>query len=356
MQDKILAWLEFLIAQDTQNPPRHIQGSDLLFQHIQAHLHQQGFKVTVSDYGNGSVCLYAHRGQPSILFNVHLDTVPFNDGWRYDPLQLTVVDDRAYGRGSCDIKGAAACLLALSETPTDMALLFSTDEEGTESCCIARFLQDHDISAYQQIVVAEPTQCQAALSHRGYLSAHGVFTGLSGHSSSPLALAHNAIHKAHHWLQQALAFATTQVTTENPAGIAFNLGYFDGGTKNNMIAEQAKLGFSTRVPGGGSSQSVYQQLTALDGEADWHHSMSAPALPASGQDNQQAKLFCQQHQLETVDSVDFWTEAALFSEAGAAAIVLGPGDIAQAHTIDEWVSLEQLDRCYQIYRRLCDVT
>ena len=356
MQGKILNWLEFLIAQDTQNPPRTISAQDHLFQHMQQHLQAQQFTVELLDYGNGSVCLYAHRGSPEILFNVHLDTVPINKGWSYDPLKLTVDGDRAYGRGSCDIKGAAACLLALSETDTDMAVLFSTDEEGTESCCIDRFLQDHDLDNYSQVVVAEPTQCQAALSHRGYLSAHGVFTGISGHSSSPQALLHNAIHKANNWLQQALAHAASYVNTANPAGVAFNLGYFDGGTKNNMIAEQARLGFSTRVPGGSCSQQMYQQLTAFDASADWHYSMSAPPLPASDQDNHTAQQFCQQHQLDTVDSVDFWTEAALFSQARMPAVVLGPGDIAQAHTTDEWVSLEQLDRCYQIYRSLCDVT
>ena len=356
MQDKILYWLKFLIAQDTQNPPRAISAEDVLFQTVQKHLLQHAFAVELIDYGNGSVCLYAHRGQPAVLFNVHLDTVPINSGWSYDPLTLTVVDGRAYGRGSCDIKGAAACLLALSETDADMSILFSTDEEGTESCCIEKFLNAHALDGYQQIVVAEPTQCQAALSHRGYLSAHGMFAGISGHSSNPAALSHNAIHKAHQWLQQALAYAADCVTVDNPAGVAFNLGYFQGGTKNNMIAEQASLGFSTRVPGGASSQQVYAHLTGLDTTAKWHYSMSAPALPASGQDSQQSMRFCQQHQLDTVDSVDFWTEAALFSQAGLAAVVLGPGDIAQAHTTDEWVSLEQLDQCYAIYRRLCDVT
>ncbi|WP_395377250.1 acetylornithine deacetylase [Marinicella sp. W31] len=356
MQDKILAWLEFLIAQDTQNPPRTISADDALFQTLQKHLIEYGFSVELLDYGNGSVCLYAHRGQHTVLFNVHLDTVPVNSGWSYDPFTLTVVDDRVYGRGCCDIKGAAACLMALSETDTDLSLLFSTDEEGTESCCIQHFLDTHDLSAYQQVIVAEPTQCQAALSHRGYLSAHGVFDGISGHSSNPAALTHNAIHKAHQWLQQALVFAGNCVTTENPAGVAFNLGYFEGGTKNNMIAEQARLGFSTRVPGGGCSQQLYAQLTALDGAAQWHYSMSAPALPASGQDSHQSLSFCQQHQIDTVASVDFWTEAALFSQAGMAAIVLGPGDIAQAHTTDEWVSQEQLDQCYQIYRRISDAT
>ncbi len=76
----------------------------------------------------------------------------------------------------------------------------------------------------------------------------------------------------------------------------------------------------------------------------------APALPEHAFGNQKSIDFCQQHGLEQGNPVDFWTEASLFNQAGLPALVLGPGNIAQAHTVDEWVAIDQLLKCYAIYQ------
>ncbi|MEZ5472810.1 MAG: acetylornithine deacetylase [Marinicella sp.] len=342
--------LAFLISQDTCNPPREIQFTDPIFVELEAFFKATGFTVTMADFGDGHVAFYAVRGKPDVLFNVHLDTVPVSSGWQHDPFSLTEVDERFYGRGVCDIKGAAACLMALAESNSqNMAVLFTTDEEGANNCCIQHFIDGHDLSVYKQVIVAEPTQCLAITEHRGYVSAHAVFNGQSGHSSSVNALTGNAVHQANHWLHTALQQAHKLQTTENPAGICFNLGYIKGGEKNNMIAEQCQLGFSIRVPAGSSSLQAYQSLIQSGQVAEWHCSMLAPALPESPDASQKAIEFCEANGIEQGPAVDFWTEAALFSQAGIPALVLGPGDIAQAHTVDEWVTKEQLLKCYQIY-------
>jgi acetylornithine deacetylase len=341
--------LAFLISQDTCNPPRTIQFTDPLFVKLEAFFKDTGFTVTMADFGEGHVAFYAVRGCPKVLFNVHLDTVPVSGGWQHDPFTLTEVGDRLYGRGVCDIKGAAACLMALAETTShDMAVLFTTDEEGANNCCVQNFIDGHDLSVYQQVIVAEPTQCLAITEHRGYVSAHATFSGQSGHSSSANALTENAIHQANGWLNSALHHAQKMQTTNNPAGICFNLGYIKGGEKNNMIAEQCQLGFSIRVPAGASSQAAFDQLIN-NSSAEWNCSLMAPALPDSPDANQQSKYFCQQHGIEQGTAVDFWTEASLFCQAGMPALVLGSGNIAQAHTVDEWVATEQLLKCHDIY-------
>jgi len=344
--------LAFLISQDTCNPPREIKFTDPLFIALEAFFKAQHFTVTMADFGEGHVAFYALRGQPKVLFNVHLDTVPVSGGWQYDPFTLTEVGDRFYGRGSCDIKGAAACLMALAEDCSkDMAVLFTTDEEGANNCCIQHFIDGHDLSVFEQVIVAEPTQCLAVTAHRGYVSAHGDFKGVSGHSSAASALQDNAIHQANQWLDQALSTAKQQQTSDDPAGICFNLGYIKGGEKNNMIAEQCQLGFSIRVPAGSSSSTAYETLIKQDtSAAQWHCSLLAPALPDQPNGNFKSVGFCQQHGLQPGQAVDFWTEAALFNQAGMPALVLGPGNIAQAHTIDEWVAIDQLIQCYAIYQ------
>ncbi len=346
--------LSFLIAQDTCNPPRQIKFTDPIFVGLEAFFKAQQFTVTMADFGDGHVAFYAVRGASDILFNVHLDTVPVSEGWSSDPFQLTEAGGKVYGRGVCDIKGAAACLMALAEnTSHDMAVLFTTDEEGMNSCCIQNYIDGHDLSVYQQVVVAEPTDCQAVLEHRGYVSAHGHFHGQSGHSSSVNALTGNAVHQANCWLHHAISLAANEKTASNPPGICFNLGYIKGGEKNNMIAESCQLGFSVRVPAGTSSMGTYKALIkATDNQAEWHWTMMAPALPEQPESKLAAAAFCQQHDLPVGAPVDFWTEAALFAAAGVPALVLGPGDIAQAHTVDEWVAIEQLTTCYQLYEGL----
>ncbi len=346
--------LKFLVAQDTCNPPRKIEHSDPLFVELETFFKACGFTVTVADFADGHVVFYALRGTPNVLFNVHLDTVPVSDGWQHNPFELTEVDERFYGRGVCDIKGGAACLMALAEaSDKDMAVLFTTDEEGANNCCVSEFINGYDISRFDQVVVAEPTQCLAVLEHRGYVSVHGEFNGLSGHSSSINALTGNAIHQANSWLNHAMTYAISKQSECNPTGICFNLGYIKGGEKNNMIAESCQLGFSVRVPAGSSSMTTYKSLLAAsDNLAEWHWTMMAPALPEQPGGNQQSLAFCQQHQLPIGEPVDFWTEAALFAQAGVPALVLGPGDIAQAHTVNEWVAVDQLLTCYQLYAGL----
>ncbi len=350
----ILNNLDFLIQQDTQNPPRKICQEDELYRHLTNHFETSGFKVEITDLGDGHVIFYAKKGTPSVLFNVHLDTVPVTastiEHWHYDPFKLTIDNDKAYGRGSCDIKGAAAILMLLAESANDMAVVFTSDEEGANGCCVQSFIDNNDLSQYQQIIIAEPTQSKAVVSHRGYLSTYIEFSGVCGHSSMAIALAENAIHKANKWLFQALCYAGSFVKEDNPAGICFNVGVIKGGEKNNMIAEKVNLDFSARVPSGVSSKEIFENMQVFDKNAKFRAGMMAPPLPADGQNDKASLAFCSKQAIEVANPVDFWTEAALFSQAGFPAIVLGPGDIKQAHTIDEWVALSQLQKIHTIYQ------
>ncbi|HZV39203.1 MAG TPA: M20/M25/M40 family metallo-hydrolase, partial [Pseudoxanthomonas sp.] len=158
-----LEHLDALVSFDTRNPPRAI-GTGGIFDYIRAQL--PDFDVEVTDHGAGAVSLFAVRGQPKRVFNVHLDTVPSSPAWTADPLKLRVTEDRAIGLGACDIKGAAAALLAVAAASDGpLALLFSTDEEANDARCIAGFLQQRH--AYEAVIVAEPTRGEAVLAHRG---------------------------------------------------------------------------------------------------------------------------------------------------------------------------------------------
>ena len=356
MNDRLtqtLAHLESLVGFDTQNPPRKIDSTG-----IYAYLVSQlgGFELTLEDLGDGCVSLLATRGQPTTLFNFHIDTVPVSPEWSDDPFLLRVGADRAVGLGACDIKGASACMLtAAAHTQGDLALLFSSDEEGGSSRCINDFLSRNH--GFERVIVAEPTGAKAVLAHRGIATALMQFTGIAGHASDPRALADSAVHRAARWATRALDFAEehNEDRYEDLSGIRFNIGRIEGGIKPNIIAPDALVRFGVRTLPGQDGETL---LTALRNLAEPHEVASfepvfiAPSLPARTEDLAGTRAWARALDLTPGEPVDFWTEAALFSAANMAALVFGPGHIAQAHSADEWVELQQLSDVTEIYSRL----
>jgi acetylornithine deacetylase len=356
---EVLARLTRLVAFDTRNPPRAIAGDSGLFAYLAAEL-APGFSISVTDLGEGCVSLLAIRGAPSLLFNVHMDTVPADAGWARDPLRLAIEGDRAVGLGACDTKGAAACLItAALETQGDAALLFTSDEEAGTSRCVRHFLLENH-RAFRGAVIAEPTSCRAVLEHRGIVSCSAEFRGTAGHASSPRALSDSALHEAVRWASAALAFAEEREGAggEGLRGIRFNLGVLAGGTKSNMIASSATLRFGTRPPPSMRPEDLVAALAALaprPERATFQTTYLGPPLPAPqahGGPGVAAEALAGSLGLPAGAPVDFWTEAALFSAAGLPALVYGPGSIAQAHTAGEWVPVADLAEATVAYRRM----
>lgn len=348
----VLQRLKKLVAFDTQNPPRDLSKDSAIFGWIKESL-GEGFDVKIIDHGLGRISMLAVRGKPSLLFNSHLDTVPIIPGSKFPALELTEHKGRVYGRGACDIKGAAACLLEVAaSTDRPMAMLFTTDEEGAGGCCINEFVGGGGLDGFKQVVVTEPTECKAVLSHRGYLSVKGEFSGIPGHSSEQRALRDNAVHKLANWA--AAAIAKAQSLEDQDRRPCFNVGEVHGGIKSNVIADKANVHWSARLPPGDSNKDFLKLMCDLEGgeAASWKVPFSGPPLPTAGRDSECARLFAQKMGLELGADVNFWTEASLFARSGTPAIVLGPGDIAQAHAIDEWVSIQQLEQALHIYAKL----
>ncbi|MEE8340046.1 MAG: acetylornithine deacetylase [Xanthomonadales bacterium] len=349
---RILEHLEALVACDTQNPPRLIDGDSAVFQYCEKTV-GNGFRTRTWDHGDGHVSWYAVRGNPQVLFNVHLDTVPVGDGWNSDPHKLQLTNGRAIGRGSCDIKGAAAALLALAQQGAEnLALLFTSDEEGAGACCVNKFLEESHAHIFDQVIVAEPTSCEAVLAHRGFLSVKTRFRGVPGHSSAARALRDNANHQMALWAAGALQVAREKKHSELDPGACMNIGIIDGGSKSNVIAGSAFVHWSARLRPGESNEEFLREIQACvpaESSVDWEVPFAGEPLPAAGQDDLAARAFCIKSGLEPGQAVDFWTEASIFSAAGLPALVLGPGDIAQAHVANEWVSTAQLEQAYRYY-------
>jgi len=353
-----LEHLRALVAFDTRNPPRSI-GTGGIFDYLRAKL--PGFSCTLTDHGAGAVSLLAVRGTPRRVFNVHLDTVPDSLHWSADPFALRVEGDRAIGLGACDIKGAAACLLAAADgTEGDAALLFTTDEEANDARCIAAFLaSDH---VFEEAIVAEPTRCEAVLAHRGISSVRMCLRGVAGHASGAQDRAASALHQAIRWGAAALDHveSLTHARFGGLTGLRFNIGRIEGGIKANMIAPSAELRFGFRPLPSMSIDALHERFHAMIDAGSierYEETFRGPPLPAGDiADAENRRLesrdLADALGLPIGNAVDFWTEASLFSAAGLTALVFGPGDIAQAHTADEWVAFDQLAMAAATYRRL----
>ncbi|HEV2623345.1 MAG TPA: acetylornithine deacetylase [Frateuria sp.] len=352
-----LRHLQALVAFDTRNPPRAI-GTGGIFDYLRTQL--PGFAVSVTDYGAGAVTLHAVRGQPRLLFNVHLDTVPDSPAWSADPHVLRIGDDRAIGLGASDIKGAAAALLAVANaTDGPLALLFSTDEEANDARCIAGFLRA--APAYEAVIVAEPTRGEAVLAHRGIQSVLMRFAGQAGHASGEQKPSDSALHQAVRWSSAALDFVAGQAHERfgGLTGLRFNIGRVEGGIKANVIAPAAELRFGFRPLPTMDPDGLLASLAGL-GEVPPVHfeeTFRGASLPAGDTATAESRRLAARDLADELgipvgNAVDFWTEAALFSAAGFTAFVYGPGDIAQAHSADEWVALGQLEHYAQTLDRI----
>lgn len=358
MIELVLQHLESLVAFDTRNPPRAI-GTGGIFDYIKAQL--PGFQFDLVDHGAGAVSLLATRGAPKLVFNVHLDTVPSSPDWTADPLRLRVTDDRAIGLGACDIKGAAACLLsAAAASQGDAALLFSSDEEANDARCIPAFLKS--AHGFEHAIIAEPTAAQAVLAHRGIAAVRMQFCGRAGHASGANAATDSAVHNAIRWGNSALKLVDSYARQRfgGLTGLRFNIGRVEGGIKANMIAPSAEVRFGFRPLPSQSFEDVHTALQAcVEGSSveSYAETFRGPPLPAGDTSNAEdrrlrARDFAESLGLRIGNAVDFWTEASLFSQAGINALVYGPGDIAQAHTADEWVALDQLSEVASNYQRI----
>ena len=358
MLNQVLAHLEALVAFDTRNPPRLITTGGI-FDYIRAQL--PGFVCEVVDHGDGAVSLLAVRGAPRRVFNVHLDTVPSSAAWSADPHRLRITADRAIGLGACDIKGAAAVLMAAANaTSGDAAFLFSSDEEANDPRCIAAFLgRDHGFS---EAIIAEPTRCEAVLAHRGISSVLLKFKGEAGHASSANALQASALHQAMRWGSRALDLVEAEAGSQfgGLSGLRFNIGKVEGGIKANVIAPSAEVRFGFRPLPSQDIDVLHARFGACASVGvleRYEETFRGPSLPAGDvayaeQRRQAASALAGELGLPIGNAVDFWTEASLFSQAGLTTFVYGPGDIAQAHTADEWVALAQLQRYADSITRL----
>jgi acetylornithine deacetylase len=307
--------------------------------------------ATRSDGAPGAY-VFARWGTPRRLINVHIDTVPANAGWSRDPWTPYIADGRLFGLGSADTKGAvAATLVAIEATrPRDFGVLFSGDEEAG-SGVLRAFLAGPHTESIREVIVCEPTARTAGIAHRGVLGQRARLTGPGGHSSKADHLPKPLARLAR--FATALDDAGVRRLPDGPPGMrgtCLNIAALHGGVAFNVIPGRGELEWSLRPYPGFDRADWDREINALAAATDPqiaiemtidHPPFSCDAL------TDHVRGF-----VRSVGTLDFWTEAALWAKLGKDAIVIGPGDIAQAHAADEFVALDDLEWAVGVFRSL----
>ncbi len=321
------------------------------------------------------------RGNSSgtIMLEAHQDTVPV-EGMTIDPFCAEIRDGRLYGRGSCDIKGGMAAMLsafsklAIDASPDgpDVVMACTVNEEnGFDGAQQLRQLWESGNSevlpaAPDVIVVAEPTSLNVVTAHKGAVRWRCSTCGQATHSSTP-ELGDNAIYKMGPVLQQLESYATLcreQSDVHPLVGKAtLSVGIIEGGLSVNTVPDRCTVEIDRRLlPDEQADKAMadvvdylQRQLPDLALQHD-RPFLSAPGL--SDRHNGQlaeslSKVIRQFGHPGEIIGVPYGTDASTLASPGVPAVVFGPGDIAQAHTVDEWIDPDQLRSAAEILYAFC---
>lgn len=325
--------------------------------------------------------LYATLGPDrpgGIVLSGHTDVVPVaGQPWDGDPFRLTEREGRLYGRGTADMKGFVATVLALvpdfqaADLTVPVHIALSFDEEV--GCLGVPVLLD-DLTANlprpRLVIVGEPTSMRPVNAHKGICAYHTVVTGKEAHSSLPHRGA-NAIGAAAEIVRFLDHLAEEHAGQPEPGSgfeppyTTFNVGRIDGGTAVNIIARHCALTWEFRpLPGTDPrgieaevdrhiAQAVLPRLQARHPEGTIRTTRLCAVPPLSPEPESPAEALVRQLTgVNEAGAVAFTTEAGLFQERGIAAVVCGPGSIDQAHQPNEFIERAQLDACAGFLRRL----
>lgn len=318
-------------------------------------------------------------GDGGVGLSGHMDVVPITgQDWQTDPFQMVERDGRLYGRGTADMKGYLACVLAAvpdfkrRKLKVPLHVVFSYDEEV--GCTGVRPMIDElgkTLPKPRMMFVGEPTTMQVVDAHKGGVRWRVEIKGRPAHSSTP-ALGVSAITYAARLLAELALIEEDLKSKPNPR---FNPPYSSlavtrmaAGNATNIIPADCWFDWEIRrLPGIDvdsyerrlqmfAETQLLPEMRAIAPEADIsiiRSQVGIPPFEAEAGSDVVALAFKLAQQNETF-AVSYGTEASLFHEAGCSSVVCGPGDIAQAHTANEWIAISELDKCMGFMHRLAD--
>lgn len=335
-------------------------GEHSMAEYLSALARKNGLEVSLQDVAPGRSNVLARLRPPGatthrVLLAPHLDTV----GLPALDAQLTprVQAGRLHGRGACDTKGCVAAMFsALSAVArsgrrpagTEVIFVGLVDEENGQlgSRHYARHGDVADLA-----VVGEPTRLEVVSAHKGDVWLELRTHGRSAHGATP-HLGRNAVHLMARVVEALETTYAAQLKDRSHPLLGsptINVGSIRGGTQPNIVPEECGITIDRRTLPGESEASVRREIQAVlkaAGATATFQNLRLAACPALETDPKQplVQSLCRAARRRRTVGVHYFCDAAPLSAGGTPSVVFGPGDIRQAHTRDEWISLASLDR------------
>lgn len=311
---------------------------------------------------------WAGSGPDGLVLSGHTDTVPCNpDQWHQDPFELTEKDGRYYGLGVSDMKSffpivmAAMADLDLEKLQQPLLILATCDEESTMAG--AKELVESGRSLGRHALIGEPTGLRPIYMHKGVMFETIRLQGRAGHSSDP-AMGLNALDGMNTVINALIQWRRVlQERESNPAfrvpGPTLNLGRIRGGDNPNRICAECELTIDIRLLPSMDIEETRAELRqtvlkAVDGTGlQTEFDCIFPGTPGMETDRDAAIVrYAEELTGAGADTVAFGTEGPYLNAMGMETVVLGPGDIAQAHQANEYLALERIEPMIKIVQQM----
>ena len=309
-----------------------------------------------------------------IILSGHTDVVPAVPGeWTSDPYIMREKDNKVYGRGTCDMKGFIACTLAVAplfaskKLKAPIHFSYTFDEET--GCLGAPFvladLKKRNIN-FSACIIGEPTSMKAITAHKGYNEYITYFTGLSGHASNPengVSAIEYAIRYSNKLieLRDELKKRNSKKTSFSPSYSTLQIGKISGGIGANVIPDQCSLEWEVRPINKDDGDFVSKNIDSFakdillpemkknNPKGNIKKEIIGEVVGFNKEEKSEAaNLVCNLTGDNAKETMSFGTEAGLFQNSGISTVICGPGSIEQAHTVDEYITFDQLKKCLKM--------
>lgn len=342
-------------------------------------LESWGFEVDVVEVADGRFNTIGRRGTgsgPTLILNGHLDTVGV-EGMTVDPFAAELRDGRLWGRGSCDMKGGVASLLAAAAATAGdrlegtLIVALTGDEEHASLGMV--HLVESGVRA-DAAVVCEPTGLAVMPAHKGFVWVEADFTGRAAHGSRP-EVGVDAILHAGRFLA-ALDGLQSELRGRSAHPLlghgTLHAGTIQGGVAASVYPERCTVVLERRTLPGETGEGVTEEFRAvleatlreesgssggdgvsgLTAEIRQGLTRSGTEVPVESSLVTGLLRACAGEGVaESVEGMTAWVDAAFLNEAGIPAVCFGPGSIAQAHSVDEWIDPTEIEACARVLTR-----
>jgi acetylornithine deacetylase len=318
---------------------------------------------------NMVACANTKNARAELALVCHTDTVPFAPEWT-EAVTPQLRDGRIYGRGSCDVKGFLACVLAavedldLNTLAKPLALVFTADEEV--GCVGAKSLATSSAFSTRYTIIGEPTDLHPVRAGKGYALGLITVRGAEAHSAFP-SKGHSAIYDAARVIASlekiALELQRYVDPAFDPPYTTLNVGLIDGGKAKNIVPGDCRLTIEWQpIPGQDPQlvpQLILRELSTLNGMFDGFraeleiHRLDPAFAPSDT---------CVMSELlaslagTRASTISFGSEAAHLCNLASETVVFGPGDMGVAHKTGEFVEVAALEECVRILSAIIERT